>query len=407
MANNSNTSFLFVGNGSYLNRGCEAIVRGTVRILRHAFTDPKFVNANFDLTNPPFTPKESDSGVIHKPVVLPKKWSPKWVFGQVLKRTKDDLANSFYFGAIKNAINESAAVLSVGGDNYSLDYGIPWLFINLDRYVLKHNKPLIIWGASVGHFDSEPDFAGIMHRHLKEEVSAIFVREEKSLEYLEKYGIRKNVYLMSDPAFSMEPESVQPEQIGFDLPKEAIGLNLSPLMIRYIGDRKRETLVKITLELLFDLRKTTERPIVLVSHVTSPHSNDHGLLGEIYKKLTSKNDIYLLPDNLNAAQVKWVISKLACLIASRTHATIAAFSTCVPTVSLAYSAKAYGLNKMLFGHTFFVVKPEDFYPGRIMKKVTMVLDQKSQIKKTLESNMPGIQDLALDAGIQLRKVLEN
>jgi len=405
--NTNRPDFLFVGNGSYLNRGCEAIVRGTVKILRHAFNEPKFVNANFDMTNPPFKPKEGDSGIIHKPVVLPKKWSPKWVFGQVLKRTNEDLANSFYFSAIKNALTESTAVLSVGGDNYSLDYGMPWLFINLDRYVLKHNKPLIIWGASVGHFDSEPDFAGIMHRHLKEEVSAIFVREEKSLEYLEKYGIMKNVYLMSDPAFSMEPEPVQPEQIGFDLPKEAIGLNLSPLMIRYIGDRKREILVKITLELLADLRKTTERPIVLVSHVTSPHSNDHGLLDEIYKKLTSKNDIYLLPDSLNSAQTKWIISKLACLIASRTHATIAAFSTCVPTVSLAYSVKAYGLNEMLFGHTRFVVRPEDFYPERILKKVKMVLRQESQIRKTLEFTMPGIQNLALDAGIQLRKVLEN
>ena len=31
--------FLLVGNGPYSNRGCEAIVRGTMAILRHEFGD--------------------------------------------------------------------------------------------------------------------------------------------------------------------------------------------------------------------------------------------------------------------------------------------------------------------------------------------------------------------------------
>jgi hypothetical protein len=49
-------NFLLLGNASYLNRGCEAILRGTVKILRSAFGECRFVNANFDVIDPPFTP---------------------------------------------------------------------------------------------------------------------------------------------------------------------------------------------------------------------------------------------------------------------------------------------------------------------------------------------------------------
>ena len=35
--------FILAGNGPYENRGCEAIVRGTVKILRNYFQDPSFL----------------------------------------------------------------------------------------------------------------------------------------------------------------------------------------------------------------------------------------------------------------------------------------------------------------------------------------------------------------------------
>jgi colanic acid/amylovoran biosynthesis protein len=52
-------------------------------------------------------------------------------------------------------LDDAAAVLSVGGDNYSLDYGVPKLFTDLDDIVLEKKKPLAIWGASVGPFQRD------------------------------------------------------------------------------------------------------------------------------------------------------------------------------------------------------------------------------------------------------------
>ena len=40
---NSDPLFILAGNGSYGNRGCEAIVRGTTKIIRKYFKNPNFL----------------------------------------------------------------------------------------------------------------------------------------------------------------------------------------------------------------------------------------------------------------------------------------------------------------------------------------------------------------------------
>ena len=44
---NEGPLFILAGNGAYLNRGCEAIVRGTVKALRAQYRDPRFLSISF------------------------------------------------------------------------------------------------------------------------------------------------------------------------------------------------------------------------------------------------------------------------------------------------------------------------------------------------------------------------
>jgi polysaccharide pyruvyl transferase WcaK-like protein len=280
------------------------------------------------------------------------------------------------------------------------------MYINLDRYVLACRKPLIIWGASVGPFDKKPDFAKIAHEHLKQEVTAIFVREERSRSYLEKYGITQNVYLMPDPAFVMDPELVGDSDIGFQLPEEAIGLNLSPLMAKYVTNGDRGAWESMGIEIVRELLRIHDRPIILIPHVTSPHSDDHAFLNRIKSQLPG-NMVVILPKTLSAGKTKYVISTLSCLIAARTHATIASFSTCVPTVSLAYSLKAWGINEMMFGHTGYVVAPIEVTPSTVVEAARRVLRDAQCIWECLYHKMISISNEALAAGQKVKHLIAN
>lgn len=399
--------FVLAGNGSYLNRGCEAIVRGTARILRNAFDNPRIINANFDVTKPVFLPNERDTSIVHQPIQVPRRWSPKWIAKNTFRFTIPKLEQQTLFGSIKNAILASEAVLSIGGDNYTLDYGVPHPFIALDLYVKRLERPLIIWGASIGPFDSIPKFAKRILSHLRSDVTAIFVREEVSRQYLLKHGISKNVITMSEPAFLMEAKLVPESKLGFSLPCDAIGVNLSPLMASFVTAGNIKAWLLRSVSILKRLRQKFDEPLVLIPHVTAPGSNDHKFMCELLQHLRSdRSSIFLLPDKFTAAQTKWVISRMKCMIAARTHASIAALSSCVPTVSLAYSHKTEGINKQLFGHTDFLLTSNNITENSVAQIVEDTLKRKDEIRDQLRKTVPKVQRSALNAGQILVNLLK-
>ena len=53
-------------------------------------------------------------------------------------------------------------------------------------------------------------------------------------------------------------------------------------------------------------------------------------------------------DDCNCMQLKYDISKCRFFVGARTHATIAAYSTCVPTLVVGYSVKSRGIARDLF-----------------------------------------------------------
>lgn len=398
--------FVLAGNGSCLSRGCEAIVRGTTRILRNAFDHPKFINANFDFSRRPHFPIETYNDIVNRPIIM-RRWSSKWIAKQFFERVSTRMNEAFTYRSIKDDIVASTAVLSIGGDNYTLDYGMPNDFLALDNYVTRLKRPLIIWGASVGPFDKRLKLSKRIHDHLRSKVSAFFVREELSYEYLLRHGISENVVLMADPAFVMEAESVSEDKMGLSLPNDAIGLNISPLMAKWVTHGNIKAWMLRSVEIVQNMRRSFDMPIVLIPHDTRPLTNDYKFMCEVLENLgVDYSGIFLLPEDLTAAQTKWIISRMKCMVAARTHATIAAFSSYVPTVSLGYSIKSKGVNKQIFGHTDFLISGSDIDKDNVAGMIRNVLNSYDDIREHLRNKLPDIQKKALDAGLALREILE-
>jgi colanic acid/amylovoran biosynthesis protein len=399
---NTATQFLFVGNGSYLNRGCEAITRGTARILKSAFgEDTLCLNANQELLPLEALPVD---GTIHCPVYAPSSR----LSGRLRNGARRILPNRLYRRLCNRAliplVQRSRATLSVGGDNFTIDYGIPYSHLEQNRFVLDMGKPLVVWGASIGPFDASPKLASLFHRHLRDEVTAIFVREPESREYLARHGIERNVHFAYDPAFAMLPEPVDDRTLGFAMPADAIGLNISPFITAQAHISRADSPAWVT-ALVLQLRKVTGRPIVLIPHVTVPWRDDHALLQAALALCPDRSGLFLVPPSLNAAQLKSVISRLGGLVAGRTHATIAAFSTAVPTISLVYSTKAVGLNKLIFGHTDYAVPADRITSDNIVSAAMRCLADDKPIRDWLKSRQAGFQASALGAGTALRQLL--
>jgi len=407
--------FILAGNGPYANRGCEAIVRGTTKILRAHFKDPRFLSLSHFQNEKQYQQQslqETDEAITHlhsyrlsKRKIAQNFWKPFYL-GYVYDhfRRPETLKYRIYKQMLPY-LDDAAAILSVGGDNYSLDYGVPKAFTDLDDIAIQKGRPIILWGASVGPFSAMPDYERYMSDHLQK-VTGIFARESATIEYLESIGVARNVYSVADPAFLMDP--VKPEGIEDVLPldEEAIGLNLSPLMAKYVTGGDLEAWTGRAASIIESVAKTTGMPVYLIPHVTNPTSNDHEFMQRALSLIKDRNgNITLISPEYNAAETKWIISQMTLFAGARTHATIAALSTSVPTLSFAYSIKAQGINRDIFGHTDYCMNPQDLDAGTVTSRVTAMLDESAALRNDLAGRIPGVQRSALSAGMGLKHLI--
>jgi len=397
--------FLLVGNGPYRNRGCEAIIRGTMNILRKEFGDDISVVVG-SFGHPETVRKqameETDLGITHLPLSV-----DEWTLESIptkLWRKRMSLPRPAFF----RALSQTDALLEVGGDNYSLDYGLPLRLMNMDIAAGRRDVPTVIWGASIGPFESNATFQPRILNHLRG-IPQLMVRETATLNYLSSQNIAENVTLICDPAFLMPPEEPERCEAAIkNIAPDTIGLNFSPLMARYVTGGDKAAWLNRCAEIIVEIGNATKCPILLIPHVTLAGDDDRKLMIEAAEIAATKTSatISVAPDDLNAGQTKWVISQCAVFAGARTHATIAALSSLVPTLSFAYSVKARGINQDIYESQRFCFGADGLEPVAVATSIMELLQNRDGIRAILEQRIPVLCSRALAAGPAIRRVLE-
>jgi len=373
---------MFFHAGS-LNRGCEAIVRSGVELIK-----AKHPQAIVNLAS--FNP-ESDRLIPNIDTIFDGRDLEVKLFSYTgitaalqNKFFKDEtpFLRAKHHNIIK-LIPEHDIFLSIGGDNYC--YGEqPWLY-EIDRLIKKAGKKLVLWGASIG----DEDLSEAKINDLKS-FDALLVRESLTYKVLTEKGLH-NVKLVADGAFTMQKEEmVSPEgwQEG-----NTIGFNFSPLVWKRNTESK-----KAAFDLLHHILSSTDMTIALTPHVIIPGNDDYEVLEAFYNEFKSTNRVLLLPNNLNAIQYKGLISKMRFFIGARTHATIAAYSTCIPTMVLGYSVKSKGIAKDIFGEEKLVLSITDISDSeKLIAKFDEMVREEQEIINTLANKIPEIKIMAKKA----------
>jgi len=409
MMDNKINSFVFAGNGCYANKGCEAIVRGTTAILREVFEETLFYSAYFHDKKCDDKDNETDNHIVHLPIDGLTRFSPKW-FGyrtlKILRNPNPDYISYYYLKHYNEKVRD---VLMLGGDNYSLDYGYPDGFFALNRFVKDGGKPVILWGASVGPFSKDPEYEKIATNELRH-VDRIYVRETETQKYLSSIGIEDNVRLSADPSYWMKPEVTElNSSIEAMLNTGCVGLNLSPLVFRATTQNIEQSIEK-SKELLVNLAEKLPYPILLIPHVVSHDSNirgdDYLFLKSVLNQLSFENSkVTLIENHYNAAQTKWIISRLIAFAGARTHSTFAALSSGVPTISIGYSTKAEGINQDVYGLKDWLIRNYEITPTLFTQKMLELIKMHDQIQNHLISVGPIFKQRALSSGIDLSNLL--
>lgn len=402
-------TFYLSGQRTFGNRGCEAIVRSTVGLLRAQFGDVQVLVPSVDIERDRAQwPDAASQGVRFVRAYLPRS-AGYWVHLQrlplpFLKRAGWPFPMPAW---LRQQLASVDAVLAVGGDNYSLDYRIPSPIMGVDKWAMDMGKPVILWGASVGPFDKEPGFVPSVKQHLAR-MNFVAVRESASYSYLtEKLGLG-NVVKMADPAFMLGRETVDFSRFWPRSPNGVLGINVSALIERY--KRPDQDLRSEVADFMRRAVRQYGMGILLVPHV-NPLQGEHAggdatYMSELLERTRELGDsVTMMPRELNAAQTKYVISQLRFFIGARTHSTIAALSSGIPTVSIAYSVKARGINRDLFGNEDAVLPTTEVSADALERRLQWLLHEEQRLQETLARRIPQLQDEAKQAAVRVSSLL--
>lgn len=377
--------------GAY-NRGCEAIVRTAVSEIKKQFPEAEIDLASFNPETDKVLLSVVNQVIPHKNSPI-KKYSFHWFLTALHFKLWNDenYAYRLMFRDFLKKANQYDALISVGGDNYC--YGEISEFYELQRQLKKQNIKTILWGASVG----EEDLTPAKIEDLKS-FDLILARETLTEEVLKNAGC-KNLKLVADGAFLME-KSVLPLPKEF-IENETIGFNFSPLVAK-----KNPKAKQAALQLIEHLLRTTEYNIALVPHVIMNGNNDVETLQEILDKFKNNQRVFMLSDGLNATEYKGYIARMRFFIGARTHATIAAYSTGVPTMVLGYSVKSKGIAKDIFGEEKLVLGIEEISDAeKLIAKFEEMKEEELMLKEILRNKIPHIKEMAQKAKSYLAELI--
>ena len=360
------STYFFAGHESLTNRGCEALLRGITTAVRQVDKDAQFLAPSFDaIADAARWPQAGESGLRFMPAYrLPisvRVWARAQARWPAVRRL--GLPRPGLPPALRDQVVSVERCVLTGGDVLSLDYGVASLtrYLGQARQFSDRGVPVALWAASVGPFDAMPEVERAVMSDLRR-FADISVRESATLAYMHRLGI-ENVRQVVDPAFLMEPEVWNSERVLPPMRDDGLlGFNVSPLvhkLLRQRGAAVADALEAAVLAFLGDVVERTRMGILLVPHVDSV---DGGVANSDYLYMEGLlrrggfdgSRVSLAPRDLNAAQLKHLISGCRFFVGARTHATIAAWSTGVPTISLGYSIKARGLNRDLFDDERYV-----------------------------------------------------
>ncbi|MFQ9805604.1 MAG: polysaccharide pyruvyl transferase family protein [Christensenellales bacterium] len=315
------------------NRGCEAIVRSTSALFAQAGAHVSVTSGQAELDRKLNLPDVAR--------LLDEQISPYSVsrlvnsIGFRLGMPREHEVARKYLPVIREG-RRADVCLSVGGDTYC--YAPQEHIRVINGRLRRADKPLVLWGCSVNPERLEGECLNDLKAY-----DLVVARESITAQAMRDAGM--NVRMWCDPAFTMAAEEL-PLPTGWK-EKQTVGLNVSPLVLSHAKDK--EAALNAFVSLVRHILRTSDRAVALIPHVTWAHDNDMDALSAIKAHFADEPRVFILSDRLNAMQYKGYVKRLCGLVTARTHVSVAAYSTFVPTLVIGYSVKARGIARDLFG----------------------------------------------------------
>jgi polysaccharide pyruvyl transferase WcaK-like protein len=314
-------------------------------------------------------------------------------------RARDILKPSGLFAAVRGC----DLVLDISaGDSFTDIYGARRFLLGVlsKIVVLAAHRTLVLSPQTVGPF--ERPWAQHIARALMRQARKIVTRDALSSKYLNEMGLGDNLVEATDVAFRL-PYDPPPEHAPSPV---RVGLNVSGLLFN--GGYTRDDMFALAADYPALVRA------LCVHFAALPGCQLH-LIGHVNSRTHSVEDDYRVAEALAAefpgallaprfaspSAAKSYIATMDFFAGARMHACIAAFSSGVPVVPMAYSRKFAGV----FGTLGYDVLADCRSQGtdEIVRIVVEAFEQREQLRSAVEAGRRLAEEKLLAYEIVLRE----
>lgn len=413
-------NILIVNLHSARNLGDDAIMYETLSGLQDVFPSAQITLA---ATDPQSwrkyskTPKVEVVGSLTSWVVYLKNgyWRARWciaflyiplfIWATFLYRL---LKTKFLFGSqekrhLLSAYYNANLVIGCGGGNLYANFWVsPFFILSLIELggAIILNKKVVLLPQSIGPIN------GWLQRGLASlilnRVDKIMVREPLSMAFLQKtLNIGKRVVLIPDLALASTPLVNSHCSNVSMMIKKSSGLKIGVTVI----DRAAQTRYKIfTLDqqeayeaalalALSEISRKYGATIYLFSQCNGPDlaHNDLLALHRVFLHLRREGVPVVLSNVTDDfLELKAAYAHMSCVIGSRMHTAIFAFSLGIPMILIGYQPKAFGVMKW-FGLSHFCYEIETLNHEQLFRGISELIENREEISLLIQEKYKEIQ----------------
>lgn len=250
-------------------------------------------------------------------------------------------------------------------------------------------KPYILLPQTIGPFDNKK-----IKKEADKTISRAFsvmARDKISYDYVVNNTSQVNVKEYIDVAFFLPYTKSQ-----FDSKYINVGINVSALLWNGGYNKNNQFELKtdykeLIKEIISYFIGKSKVKLHLVSHVVNHVrniENDYAIAFDLKKELPDDR-VVLAPLFLTPIDAKDYISGLDFFMGSRMHATIAAFSSGVPVVPIAYSRKFNGLFIDTLQYKYMADLKQDSCE-QVLNMIKSVFEHRLQVKDLIQDRLDGV-----------------
>ena len=262
-------------------------------------------------------------------------------------------------------------------------------------------KPIVKYSQAMGPFESK------LNRFLAKiflpKVDLLVARGGITERYLREIGITKQIYVLADSAFLLQPASLKrveeifsDEGINKVEAGQFIGISVNYNLYQWCkSDDTENRYVTLMAKIADYLVEKLNATVVFVPHAISPSGHDDKFVIEkICQIIKNTHKIYAIKGDYDPMELKGIVGQFDLFLGARFHSIIASTSMHIPTVVIAWSHKYHEVMKML-GQEKYVCDYKTVTFNELVSKIEEVVVNKEKIETELKIKLEIAKESAM------------